>query len=120
MVNADSVGERPGPPAFHPGHQYGHDIDAATLERHVTADVLKALAPEHLTRAGHMIPAAEAVVVGDSVFTKRATSDAKLRVHGELAQKVLEVIGNKRKVGIKTAHDVEGETLHAFEPGVEC
>src|SRR5216683_8397024 len=56
--------ERPGFPTLHPRGEYRNMIDAAILYGHVPANVFKALPPEQLTAARHMLNTDEAIVVG--------------------------------------------------------
>ena len=119
MVDAHTLRERARAPTLHPRHQHRNDINAAALEWTIATDLLVARATKQLAGAGHMVRAAERIIIGDAVFTERAASQAELRVGGKLSEQVLKVIRNEREIGVEAADDVEGKTLDDVETGIE-
>src|SRR5580765_2773998 len=119
VVKTRLLREGPGLPALHPSRRDRGPVDAATLDRHVSADALKALAPEHLTRAGNVFDIGEPVVVVPAAFDKRRSGDAERRVLRELLYQELEVVGLERDVGIEASDDIEVDVIQLVEAGIE-
>src|SRR5437899_3032239 len=63
MMQADLAGESPGLPALHPSHEDCNMIHTATFHRHVSTNLLKALASKQLAAAGYVLDTHKAIVV---------------------------------------------------------
>src|SRR6185503_9335469 len=70
VVDAHTLRKRARAPSLHPRHQDRHDVNAASLQRAIAADLLIAGAAEELTGAGHVFRTAERIVVGGPVLTE--------------------------------------------------
>ena len=92
VVGTGFLGKRSGFPALHPGSNHGNMIDAAALYRHIAADFLKTLAPENLARAGHMLDAHKAIVVGFLLrIEERRSNQPQRGVIGQFAQQEFKI-----------------------------
>src|SRR5437899_1241056 len=84
VMVAHSFHESSRSPTLHPSRRHGNPVDAATPYRHVTADLLEALAPKDLARPGDVFDTSEAVVVRQTFFDERCSGDAELGILSEL------------------------------------
>src|SRR5271154_245355 len=106
-------------PAVHPRREDGDDINSSAFHRNITANLLETFTPEHLSRAGNVIRAAEPVVIDLSVFTKRSSAHAKFWIFRKFPQQKRIVIFRKGKVGIQIADEVKVKMLCACIGGVK-
>src|ERR1051326_8718976 len=82
--------ESSGLPPFHPRSKLGHVINAAFLQRHISADVLEAPSPEQLASARHVLHAGKTIVV----HLPRAFLEGRpYQPQGRVVRELLEQIG---------------------------
>src|SRR5271168_3851292 len=106
MVDETLFDERPGFPALRTCAQHGDQINPARPYGRVTADLFKALPPEHLTHTRHMLDADKLIVVAQIPFAKRGSSDSQLAVLGESIHKERKIVWIEGDVGVQIADDV--------------
>src|ERR1700716_3871902 len=100
MMNTDLLSECSCLPAL---HSSGYDCDminATAFDWCVSSDRVVALSPEQLTASPDVFNVRKAVIVLPRSFPEGRSSDAKLRVFGELAQEELEMLWFNRHVCI--------------------
>ena len=100
----ENVPLREGPrlPTHHPRCRDGQPVDATALHGLVPANGLKALTPEELAGARHMLDVREPVVVGlPGLFDERYACYAESLVLGEPVHEELHGIGAERQVGVE-------------------
>ena len=86
VVEAGLLRERPSAPTLGARGKDGDHIDAASLDRSVSADLLKALATKQLARTRHMVGAAEAEVIGLSSFGEWGACQSQFRIRRKLRE----------------------------------
>src|SRR6516164_70824 len=119
VVLTDLFGERPGLPAFHPRRGDSKPVDPSSPDRNITSNVIKALLPEQLTCARHMLDVAISVVVGIAAFNEGCPRHTESGVFSEFLQQERNVVGIECDVGIQISYDVIIVKPGLLETGIE-
>src|ERR1035441_5208333 len=94
-------------------------INAATLQRHISADRLKTLAPEQLAAAPDILDILETIIVLVQTFPERGTRKSELRILLHCSYQKLEVIRLEGDVGVQVADDFEVQIFHPLVSSIE-
>src|SRR5262249_39129534 len=120
MMQAVSLHECSRLPSPHARGDDGDVIDAATLDWNISSDLFKALTAKYLARAGDVLDANEAIVIGpQSAVEKRRSHQPKFGIAGQLVQQKLEVIGAKGYVCVQAGDHLEWQMPHPGVSGIE-
>ncbi len=77
--------ESPRLPLFHAGRDVRNPVDRTAFCRHVSTNLLEALAPEYLTRAGNVFDTHEAVVIAEiRRISERSSHQSQCLIFREL------------------------------------
>src|SRR6266480_6060360 len=104
-------------PSLQPCCHYRDPIHPSRPVWDVAANFLETLAPEKLTRPGHIVLALKAVFarIIPPVLNERGSSHAELSIFRKLSHQKFHIARLKRNISIKVSHYVELERLSPRE-----
>lgn len=118
-MKAELLSERPRLPSLHASRRDGNEVDSASPDWRVSADIFETLSAKQLAGAGYVFNARKAVVVPFRPLSERRSADSqpwRLRESGQQELKVLRV---ERDIGIKAGDDIVLEVLCTSVPLVK-
>jgi len=119
MVDANAFSKGSGLPPLHSRGSHGDVVDATPRQRHIPADVFKALFPKQLAAAPNVLDVREPIVVLKRSLTEGRSDYSESRILGKFGDKIGKVTVSKGDVGIEIANHFIFAVSHSGEAGVE-